>query len=233
MHGHTNAHTFSAHPSVPRLRRFDVPAPMSAPATSATEFLNAPAPAPCLTRIVFGLDVDARRASHAVPRLHGLEVGVVGVRHGGQKVVAGDGVAVVALEVEVHAFPEALLAEQRFVHAHHLSALLVHCDRVEVVHLDVPAAAAAAALAPGLAGPRWWSVCVCVCVCVCWEEVRGLCLPGAAAAAAAAARVPTGQGLAASYCACRFAVAGWAHAGQRLRGALNWVPTSPLTCPAG
>mmetsp|Transcript_25641 Transcript_25641/g.69587 ORF Transcript_25641/g.69587 Transcript_25641/m.69587 type:complete len:260 (+) Transcript_25641:1878-2657(+) len=44
---------------------------------------------------------------------------------------------IVALEVQVHAFSEALLAQQRVVQPDNLSTLLVHSHRIEVVHLDV------------------------------------------------------------------------------------------------
>lgn len=45
--------------------------------------------------------------------------------------------SIMPLEVEVHALPESLLAQQCVVHADHLSSLLIHGHSVEVVHLDV------------------------------------------------------------------------------------------------
>ena len=47
------------------------------------------------------------------------------------------GLAVVALEVEVHALAEILVAEQALEHAHDLGALLVDGGRVEVVDLAI------------------------------------------------------------------------------------------------
>mmetsp|Transcript_10786 Transcript_10786/g.25548 ORF Transcript_10786/g.25548 Transcript_10786/m.25548 type:complete len:550 (+) Transcript_10786:990-2639(+) len=67
-----------------------------------------------------------------------LQVGtVVGVLHGCQKVVAGDGVPVVSLKIQVHSLAEAIHAQQRLVHANDLGPLVVDGRRVEVVHADV------------------------------------------------------------------------------------------------
>ena len=49
----------------------------------------------------------------------------------------GRGLAVVALEIEVHALAEQLRPEQRLDHAHHLGALFVDGRRVEVVDLAI------------------------------------------------------------------------------------------------
>ena len=63
----------------------------------------------------------------------------LGVRIGDglREVVAGHGLAVVALEVQRDAALEALAADQRLHHAHDLGALLVDRGGVEVVDLDV------------------------------------------------------------------------------------------------
>ena len=53
------------------------------------------------------------------------------------EIVAGHGLAVVALEVQVHARAEAVAADQRLHHAHDLGALLVDGGGVEVVDLQV------------------------------------------------------------------------------------------------
>ena len=61
----------------------------------------------------------------------------VGVGDGLREVVAGDGLAVVALEVQRHALGEAFAAHQGLHHAHDLGALFVHGHGVEVVDLQV------------------------------------------------------------------------------------------------
>jgi len=58
-------------------------------------------------------------------------------RHRRHEIIAGHRLAVVALEVNVHAFAEGIAADQRLDHAHHLGALLVNRGRVEVVDLKV------------------------------------------------------------------------------------------------
>jgi hypothetical protein len=57
----------------------------------------------------------------------------VGVGHGLGEVVAGHGLAVVALEVQRHAGGKAFAADQRVHHPHHLGALFVDGGGVEVV----------------------------------------------------------------------------------------------------
>ncbi len=92
--------------------------------------------------VVAARRLDARRAGLAVPALElgqqpcQLRFGV-GVGDGLREVVAGDGLAVVALEVQRHAAGEALAAHQGLHHAHDLGAFFVHGHRVEVVDLQV------------------------------------------------------------------------------------------------
>jgi hypothetical protein len=57
--------------------------------------------------------------------------------HGGDEVVAGHGLAVVAAEVLVHAGAKAFLAQQSVLHADDFGAFLVHGGRVEVADLLV------------------------------------------------------------------------------------------------
>mmetsp|Transcript_106233 Transcript_106233/g.327931 ORF Transcript_106233/g.327931 Transcript_106233/m.327931 type:complete len:574 (+) Transcript_106233:348-2069(+) len=82
-------------------------------------------------------NVDLRRAGLQVPLLELGQIAPVGVRHGRAEVVAGHRGAVVPLEVQVHAFPEAVPAKERLVHADDLRALAVDGGRVEVVHGNV------------------------------------------------------------------------------------------------
>ncbi|KAG0921453.1 hypothetical protein G6F31_020318 [Rhizopus arrhizus] len=57
--------------------------------------------------------------------------------HGGDEVIAGHGLAVVAAEVFVHAGAETFLAQQGVLHADDFGAFLVHGGRVEVADLLV------------------------------------------------------------------------------------------------
>ena len=53
------------------------------------------------------------------------------------KVVTGHGLAIVAAEVQRHAFGKAFAADQGLHHAHHLGTFFVNGDGVEIVDLDV------------------------------------------------------------------------------------------------
>lgn len=55
-----------------------------------------------------------------VPPLELSEVDTVGVRHGRSKIIAANGLAVVPLKVQIHAFTEPVLADQGAVHANNL-----------------------------------------------------------------------------------------------------------------
>ncbi len=90
-----------------------------------------------LRGIVSGFHRHARRTSLAVPALVLREVAAVRVGHRVTEVVAGHRLAVVALEVQVHAFAKTVAAEQRLIHPHDFRAFLVDRHRVEVVDLDV------------------------------------------------------------------------------------------------
>ena len=82
-------------------------------------------------------DIQHRRAGLAVPALELGEVDMVGVGHGGDKILAGHRLAVVAAEVQIHALTEARRAHQGVDHAHHFGAFFVHRQGVEIIHLDV------------------------------------------------------------------------------------------------
>ena len=93
-------------------------------------------------RVVAAARGDVRRAGLRVPAFEGVEPGRqraagVGVGDGLCEVVAGHGLAVVALEVQRHAAREAVAADQRLHHPRHLGALFVDRGGVEVVDLDV------------------------------------------------------------------------------------------------
>ena len=92
--------------------------------------------------VVVAVRQQRRRAGLRVPALERVEVlgqpaARVGVGDRLREVVAGHGLAVVALEVQVHAAPEALAAHQRVHHAHDLGAFFVHRAGVEVVDRGV------------------------------------------------------------------------------------------------
>jgi len=68
-----------------------------------------------------------------IPGHEGGEVVAVGVCHGGDKILAGHGLAVVALEVEIQALAEAVPAHQGLDHADHFRALFIDRGGVEIV----------------------------------------------------------------------------------------------------
>src|SRR6185436_15102326 len=76
-------------------------------------------------------------ASLGIPSQELLEVSAAGVLETGDEVLDCRRLAIVALEVEVHALAETLPPQQRLEHAHHFGALVVDGGRVEVVDLDV------------------------------------------------------------------------------------------------
>ncbi|MDR8895039.1 hypothetical protein FEP69_04405 [Burkholderia multivorans] len=87
--------------------------------------------------VIRGAHAHARRAGLAVPALELREIAPVRIGHRVTEIVAGDGLAVVALEVEVHPLAEAVATEQRLIHPHDFRAFFVDGHRVEVVDLDV------------------------------------------------------------------------------------------------
>ena len=87
-------------------------------------------------RIVIVFDGDNRRPGLAVPAAEVREIDIRGILHRLHKIVAGGRAAVMTLEVQLHPFLEVLLAQQGVDHADNFSALLVHRQGVEVVHLD-------------------------------------------------------------------------------------------------
>ena len=92
--------------------------------------------------VVDAMRLQPRCAGLAVPALelrqHACQTGPgVGVRDGLRKVVAGHGLAVMALEVQCQAFGKAVAAHERLHHPDHLGAFFVNGDGVEVVDLDV------------------------------------------------------------------------------------------------
>ncbi len=79
---------------------------------------------------------QTRCASLAVPAFELGQVDAIGIFHGLDEVIAGHGLAVMALEIQVAAFAEAFGAKQGVDHADHFRALFVHGQGVEVGDLD-------------------------------------------------------------------------------------------------
>ena len=88
-------------------------------------------------RIVLAPHREPGRAGLAIPAAELRQVPAGCGLHGGDEVLAGHRLAVVALEVELHAALEGRLADQRVQHADHLGAFFIHGCRVEVVDLEV------------------------------------------------------------------------------------------------
>ena len=83
------------------------------------------------------MDGHTRRAGLFVPAAELLQVLAGGSLHGGQPFLAGHGLAVMPVEIQVRAAAIALRTQQRMQHADHLGALVVDGRRVEIGDLDI------------------------------------------------------------------------------------------------
>ena len=90
-------------------------------------------------RVVLALHPEHGRSRLVVPAHELRQLGARGVRHRPDEIVAGDGLPVVAREIELHALAKVFRADQRADHAHHLGALFVDGGGVEVADLQVGA----------------------------------------------------------------------------------------------
>ena len=88
-------------------------------------------------RVVFALRLDHRRARLLVPAAELGEVDPARVLHRLHKIVGGHRLAVMTLEVQVHAGAKRPRPEQGVLHAHQFGALLVHRHGVEIADLHV------------------------------------------------------------------------------------------------
>ena len=77
------------------------------------------------------------RAGLGIPAGKLAEVDLVGIGHRGNKIIAGDGLAIMAAEVQLHAFAETLCPHQGVHHPHHFRPFFVHRHGVEIVHFDI------------------------------------------------------------------------------------------------
>ena len=82
-------------------------------------------------------DDETGRSRLVVPALELCEIKAGRSLHGRDEVLAGDGLSIVPLEIEIHAAPEGLWADQGVNHADDFSALAVHRGRVKVVDLRI------------------------------------------------------------------------------------------------
>jgi hypothetical protein len=64
------------------------------------------------------------------------QVAAIRIGHRHAEIVAGDGLLVVALEVQVHALAETVAAQQGLIHPHDLGALFVDGDGIKIIDLD-------------------------------------------------------------------------------------------------
>ncbi|GBH08896.1 Thiol-disulfide isomerase or thioredoxin [Pseudomonas syringae pv. actinidiae] len=81
-------------------------------------------------------DRQTRRACLAVPALELGQVNAIGVFHGLDEIVAGHCLTIVAFEIQVAAFTEALSTQQGMEHADDFRTLFVHGQGVEVGDFD-------------------------------------------------------------------------------------------------
>ena len=88
-------------------------------------------------RVEVALRLDDGGPGLVVPAPELREVDARGIGHGRHEIVRGDRLPVVAREVQVHAAPERIRADERVDHAHHFGAFLVHGGGVEVGDLHV------------------------------------------------------------------------------------------------
>ena len=88
-------------------------------------------------RIVGVADRQLRRTGLGIPAFELLEVRPIGVGHRRDKIITGHGLPIMALEVQIHAAPEAVLAQQGLHHADHFRAFVVNGHGVEIVDFDI------------------------------------------------------------------------------------------------
>ena len=87
-------------------------------------------------RVVVVFNGDNRCPGLAVPAAEVREIHVRGIFHRLHKIVTGRRAAVMTLKIELHPFLEVLFAQQGVDHTDNFSALLIHRQGVEVVHLN-------------------------------------------------------------------------------------------------
>ncbi len=77
-----------------------------------------------------------RRSSLGIPATEVGQINTGGIFHSRDKIVAGNGLPIVAVKVQIAAGAEFLFPEERVDHTNHFRSLLIHGERVEVRNLD-------------------------------------------------------------------------------------------------
>ena len=85
--------------------------------------------------IILAKQIELRGASLTVPTFELRKIQAGCGFHGGNKIVAGNSLAIVAREVDIHASAECLWPKQGMQHADHFGAFIVDSQGVEVVNL--------------------------------------------------------------------------------------------------
>ena len=81
---------------------------------------------------IFTFDVQHRRTGLGVPASELGQIDSIGIFYSFDKVFRRHRLAVVTLEIEIRAFPEALRTNQKADHSHHLSTFLVNRYRIKI-----------------------------------------------------------------------------------------------------
>ena len=68
-----------------------------------------------------------------IPAFELSQISVISISQRRHEIIADDCLAIVALKVEIHTAPEAVLAKQSLDHPNHFGAFVVGSDGVEVV----------------------------------------------------------------------------------------------------
>ena len=90
-----------------------------------------------LAPIIGQIADDFGRAGLRVPALELREIFAACVREARDEVFDRDGLAVVAIEIEIHSGAKLLAAQNGLDHANQLGAFFVNSRRIEIVDLDV------------------------------------------------------------------------------------------------
>ena len=81
--------------------------------------------------------IQHRRTRLAVPQRELFEIKTVAVGHRRAEIIASHRLAIVALEIQLHACLKTFFAQESMVHAHHFRAFFIHRHGVEIVHFHI------------------------------------------------------------------------------------------------
>ena len=85
--------------------------------------------------VVMFLHLHSGRSCLAVPVFKLSEIASICISHCRQEILAGNRLAIMALEIQIHTFSKAINAKQGLVHTHHFCALLIYRDGIEIIDL--------------------------------------------------------------------------------------------------